>query len=149
MTAILALALAAAAPPAAEPVAASLDAIRAAPASFEGKWVRLRGQMNQCANFDCALCPEEATPADPQTERCLRLDWDRQRGSERERGADFDPVYRYATVDLVARFDGACLKGMCTDRAPVLLDARVLSVLRRRPSAEGLNARRHVERMVD
>ncbi len=146
---MIALALAAAAPAAAGPVATNVDAIRAAPDAFEGKWVRLRGQIDQCTHFDCAICPEEATPANPQTQRCLRLSWDRQRGSERERGADFDPVYRYASVDLVARFDGACLQGLCTDRASVLRDARVLAVLKRRPSAEGLNARRSIERMVD
>src|SRR4051812_47181682 len=102
MTLALALSLLAAAPAAAGPEVTTLDAIRAAPGAFEGKWVRLRGQINQCTLFDCAICPEEATPADPQTQRCLRLDWDRQRGSEREHGADFDPIYRYASVDLVA-----------------------------------------------
>jgi hypothetical protein len=149
MTLVLALALLAAAPAASGPDTTTLDAIRAAPDAFEGKWVRLRGQIDQCFHFECAICPEEATPADPQTQRCLRLSWDRQRGSDREHGADFDPIYRYASVDLVARFEGGCLKGMCTDRASVLLDARVLAVLKRRPSAEGLNARRGLERMVD
>jgi hypothetical protein len=148
MMLVIALVLVAAAP-AAAPQPATLDAIRAAPDAYEGKWVRLRGQINQCANFDCAICPEEATPDDPQPGRCLRLDWDRQRGSDREHGANFDPIYRYASVDLVARFEGGCLKGMCTDRAPVLFDARVIAVLKRRPSADGLNARRRIERMVD
>lgn len=146
---IIALALAAAAPAVAGPVVTNVDAIRAAPDLFEGKWVRLRGQIDQCMHYGCAICPEEATPANSQMQRCLRLDWDRQRGSERERGADFDPIYRYASVDFVARFDGACLQGMCSDRASVLRDARGLAVLKRRPSAEGLNARRSIERMVD
>lgn len=133
----------------AAPVATTTDAIRARPAMFEGKWVRLRGQIDQCTNFDCSICPEEATPTNPLADRCLRLSWDRQRGSESENGADFDPIYRYATVDLVARFKRACLQGVCTDRAPVLLDSRVVAVLKRRTSAEGLNGRRHVNRIIE
>lgn len=133
---------------AASPVATTADSIRARPAEFDGKWVRLRGQIDQCTNFDCSICPEEAIPADPQAERCLRLDWDRQRGSNQERGADFDPIYRYATVDLVARFNIACFRGICTDRSPALVDARVVAVLKRRTSAEGLVGRRHINRMV-
>ena len=134
---------------AASPLATTADSIRANPAAFDGKWVRLRGQIDQCTHFDCSICPEEATPADPEAERCLRLSWDRQRGSDQERGADFDPIYRYATVDLVARFDSACLKGLCTDRASVLRDSRVVAVLKRRTSAEGLVGRRHINRMLD
>jgi hypothetical protein len=133
----------------ASPLTTTADAIRARPAMFEGKWVRLRGQIDQCTHFDCSICPEEATPADPQAERCLRLDWDRQRGSNQEHGADFDPIYRYATVDLVARFESACLTGVCTDRAPALRDARVVAVLKRRTSAEGLISRRQINRLVD
>jgi len=133
----------------ASPVATTADAIRARPAEFDGNWVRLRGQIDQCTHFDCSICPEEATPADPQPERCLRLDWDRQRGTNQERGADFDPIYRYATVDLVARFNIGCFRGMCTDRSPALIDARVVAVLKRRTSAEGLVNRRQVNRMVE
>jgi hypothetical protein len=125
----------------------TLDAIRAAPERFDGKWVELTGQVNQCTHFGCALCPEETT--DAKSRRCLALDWDRQRGSNREMGADFDPIYRYASVTLVARFDKSCLVGICTDRAPVLFDARVLRVLKRRVSAEGLNGRREIDRMID
>lgn len=133
----------------AAPIATTTDSIRADPARFEAQWVQLRGQLNQCTSFDCAICPEEATPADPQPERCLRLSWDRQRGSDSERGANFDPIYRYASVELVARFDGACLRGICTDRSPVLMDSKVVRVLKRRTSAEGLNDRRNIDRMVE
>ncbi len=139
--------LAASAAPA--PISTTMDAIRADPARFDGQWVRLRGQIDQCTHFDCSICPEEATPSDPMAERCLRLSWDRQVGDPQERGADFDPIYRYATVDLVARFDSACLKGMCTDRASVLRDSRVAAVMKRRTSAEGLNSRRQVNRLLE
>jgi hypothetical protein len=128
---------------------ASLDAIRAAPDAFDGQWARLRGQVDQCTHFSCALCPEEATPDDPQRHRCLALDFDRQRGNAGEKGADFDPLYRYGTVDLVARFNKGCLVEICTDRAPVLFDARILAVLKRRTSSEGLNDPRGGERMID
>jgi hypothetical protein len=131
------------------PIGTTVDAIRSNPARFEGQWVRLRGQIDQCTHFDCSICPEEATPADPQSDRCLRLSWDRMRGSEEENGADFDPIYRYASVDLVARFEGACLQGLCTDRASVLRDSRVIAVLKRRISAEGLNSSRQINRIME
>jgi hypothetical protein len=134
---LLAILAAAPAPAAAAP-SATLDAIRAAPRAYDGKWVRLRGQVDQCFRFSCALCPEEATPARPERARCLALSFDRRRGGGDELGFNFDPVYRYATVELVARFDKTCLAGLCGDRASVLRDARVLKVIRRRRSADGL-----------
>lgn len=121
----------------------TIEAIRSNPGQFDGQWVRVQGQLNQCTTNDCALCPEEVAG-------CLALDWDRQRGSEGEIGANFDPVYRYASVDLVAYFDKSCFeRGACLDRAPVLRQARVLRVLKRRPSSEGLNGRRRIDRIVE
>jgi hypothetical protein len=137
---LLAILAAAAPAPVAGPPLATLDAIRAAPDAYDGKWVRLRGQVDQCFRFSCALCPEEATPAHPERARCLAIGFDRQAGGADRFGFNFDPVYRYATVDLVARFDKACLAGPCSDRATLLRDARVLDVIGRRRSADGLRA---------
>ncbi|WP_161989136.1 hypothetical protein [Sphingomonas glacialis] len=83
--------------------------------------------------------------------RCLSLSWDWQRGTTPARGFSFDAVYRYATVELIARFDKSCLgkEVICTDRASVLLDARAIHVLKRRPSALGLGSRSERDRLVD
>jgi hypothetical protein len=131
------------------PAPARIEDVAARPATFDGKWLRLRGQINQCTHFSCAICPEDASGAVKADSKCLALDWDRQVGDRREAGANFDPIYRYASVEIVARFDQACLQGICTDRAPVLFETRVERVFKRRPSALGLNSRRAIDRMID
>lgn len=144
MSMLLAMILASAA----EPAAARIEDVAAHPAAFDGKWLRLRGQIDQCTHFDCAICPEDANEAVKPEGKCLAIEWDRQVGNRRETGTDFDPIYRYASVEIVARFDKTCLEA-CTDRAPVLLETRVERVFKRRPSALGLNGRRAIDRMID
>lgn len=133
---------------AAVPVVARIEDVVAHPAAFDGKWLRLRGQIDQCTHFDCAICPEDASGAVKPENKCLAIEWDRQVGSRREIGTDFDPIYRYASVEIVTRFDKTCLEA-CTDRAPVLLKTRVEQVFKRRPSALGVNRQRAVNRMID
>ncbi|MGE5564424.1 MAG: hypothetical protein ACM3ZV_14120 [Bacillota bacterium] len=123
------------------PEGATLDQLKAAPAAFAGHRIEVSGQLDECWNFSCHLCPAEATPADPQWDRCLAIDFDRFRGGEGNRGADMDSAFRYADVTVTARFDPACLTGVCADGAPVLLDARVERVTRRRTSNDGLMQR--------
>jgi hypothetical protein len=119
---------------------ATLDDLRARPADFVGQRVSVAGQLNMCWNMDCKLCPLEATPRSPQPGRCLAVDFDRFRARGNEIGASMEPSFRYSDVILTARFDPACLKDVCLDRASVLLDARVETVTRRRRSSEGLIA---------
>jgi hypothetical protein len=116
----------------------TLDQLRSAPRQFAGRTVRLRGQVDQCWNMRCSLCPLDATPLKLQSDRCLAIDFDRMRGGEGNRGADMDAAFRYADVVVTARFDPTCLVGACLDRASVLLDARVEQVTRRRRSRDGL-----------
>lgn len=120
------------------PRSVTLDQLRNAPHQFAGQMVRLRGQVDQCWNTGCSLCPTDATPLNPQPERCLAIDFDRLRGGEDNRGADMDAAFRYADVVVTAKFDPECLLGPCLDRASVLLDSRVEQVTRRRPSRDGL-----------
>ena len=96
----------------------TLDALRAHPGLYAGRIVRLAGQVDQCWNMECALCPLEASPADPQRARCLALDFDRLPGGVGNRGVDMDGAFRYADVVVQARFDPACLKGACLFPAP-------------------------------
>lgn len=117
---------------------ASLDQLRARPDRYRRSEVRVAGQVDQCWNFTCNLCPLEATPAAPQRQRCLAISFDRFRGGPDNQGADIDGAFRYADVVVTARLDPACLQSICTDRAPVLRDARVEQVTRRRRSSEGL-----------
>lgn len=131
-----------------DPQSVTLDQLRNTPARFAGQTVRLRGQIDQCWNMGCSVCPLDATPQNPQGERCLAIDFDRMRGGSNDWGADMDSAYRYADVLVTAKFDPACLprrpeRGaaaivVCTDRASVLLGARVKQVTRRRRSNDGL-----------
>jgi hypothetical protein len=116
----------------------SLDQLKANPKVYSGKMVRVAGQMDQCWNMSCRLCPAEATPASPQWERCLELSFDRFRGGDGNFGADMNSAFRYADLVVVARFDPTCLNDWCLDKGSVLLDARVEEVTRRRRSRDGL-----------
>ncbi len=126
----------------------TLDQLQNTPALFAGQMVQLRGQVDQCWNMGCSLCPLEATPQNPQGERCLAIDFDKMRGGSKNWGADMDSAYRYADVVVTAKFDPTCLPHhrerpdgalvVCLDRGSVLLDARVEQVVRRRRSSDGL-----------
>lgn len=118
----------------------TLDELRAHPGAMSGRAVRVSGQLDECWNMSCHLCPTEATPANPEWSRCLAISLDRFRGGDRNVGANVDSAFRYADVVVTARFDPACLQNPCTDRASVLLDARVEDVTRRRRSRDGLVA---------
>jgi hypothetical protein len=125
-----------------QPMRATLDQLRAHPNEFAGRFVELSGQVDECSSMSCHLCPMEATPAHPEWNRCLAIDFDRFRGGNRNWGADMDGAFRYADVRVVAKFDPTCLTAPCLDRASVLLGARVKQVMRRRSSNQGLIERR-------
>ena len=117
------------------------DQLRANPERFEGKRIVLRGQMDLCFRFSCSICPLDATRASIGRGDCLSLSFDRARARREDIGATFDPLYRYADVVLTATFDPSCWPGQgdpCSDRASVLLNARVEEVTKRRTSHEGL-----------
>ena len=115
----------------------SLDALRAEAQRYANRTVRVTGQVDQCWNMSCKLCPLESTPAQPQWVRCLEIGFDRYQGGERFWGVNLDHVFRYADIVATARFDPACFD-ICTDRGSVLIDARVERVTRRRRSRDGL-----------
>lgn len=122
----------------APPTFVTLDQLRSQPAGFREKRVTVAGQIDECWNMSCNLCPIEATPASPHWERCLAISFDKFRGGLHNVGADVDGAFRYADVVITARFDPTCLEGLCTDRGSVLLAARVEEVKRRRRSRDGL-----------
>jgi hypothetical protein len=118
----------------------TLDELRINRHAFAGRMVRVTGQLDQCWNTGCSLCPLEATPQNPLRPRCLAIDFDRFAGGEDNRGAgrEMEAAFRYADITVTAKFDPACLDGPCLDRGSVLMDARVEQVTRRRRSRDGL-----------
>ena len=119
---------------------ATLEELRTHRQAFAGRMVRVAGQLDQCWNTECSLCPLEATPQNPLRLRCLAIDFDRFAGGEDNRGAgrEMEAAFRYADIIVTAKFDPACLDGPCLDRGSVLMDARVEHVTRRRRSRDGL-----------
>lgn len=143
------------------PVETTVAAVRADPEAFGSQTVRLRGEVNGCAGFDCRICPEEMTPQSYEPEACLSMTFDGF-ATETEHEAYsahrlMEESFRFSVVTLTARVDPACLTNrpwppeppstdeneiveivVCTDRASVLRDARVEAVHERHPANEGL-----------
>jgi hypothetical protein len=121
----------------AEPADATIAQLRADPRQWAGKTVRLTGKLDQCWGFTCDLCPAEMTPATVDAAACLPIEFDD--GVIPSRLAE--EALRFSHVTLTAQFDPTCMlrEGViCTDRATVLLKARVETVVKRYRSSEGL-----------
>jgi hypothetical protein len=112
IAALLMLAQIAPAPAEPKPVPTTIAAIRANPKKFDGQLVRLHGWVNSCQPLSCAIEERPATgPGGPGARLSIAAD------------PKFDaalkpliPTY----VEFDARFNAACVVGLCTDRAPVL-----------------------------
>ena len=143
------------------PVETTVATVRAYPEAFRSQTVRLRGEVNGCAGFDCRICPEEMTPESYEPDACLSMSFD---GFAIETGQEaysahrlMEEAFRFSVVTLIARVEPACLTNrpwspepaptdedeivemvVCTDRASVLRDARVEGVHDRHPANEGL-----------
>ena len=161
---LAALAVLSVLPAHAEPLPASIAQLIAGPGRYAMKQVRLHGQIDSCQGFDCNVCPEDMTTSSFDAGKCLSLDFDGfapQDASDptmiaRARvGTAMEAAFRYATVTLDALYNPSCRthdrydasgatkpgdRGIvvCTDRAPVLLKARVVQVLSRRSVLDGL-----------
>ena len=111
----------------------TIEQVRADPAAYAGRTLRLRGTMDECWNMSCNICPEAApATAGAVADRCLAVSFRPLPGGGGRSAAD--AAARHATLTLQARFDPACLEGLCLDRGSVLLDAVVLQVHRRAPA---------------
>lgn len=123
------------------PVSATIDQLIKSPKSYAGKTVRLEGQFDNCIAFNCNLCPIDMTRETFDRKKCLVTDFDEFSGKE-VYGAQqpMEPVFRFATVTMDAGFYPGCIDGtlLCTDKAVVLSDARVIAVHSRKNALNGL-----------
>lgn len=143
------------------PVETTVAEVRADPEAFGSQIVRLRGELNGCAGFDCRICPEEMTPESYEPEACLSMSFDgfaiESEQSTYSANRLIEEAFRFSVVTLTARVDPACLTNrpwppespstdeddvvavvVCSDRASVLRDARVEAVHARHPANNGL-----------
>lgn len=116
----------------------TLAEVRSRPDHFSGKRLRLTGQLTECYQWECSLCPEGTSGETRNAEQCLPLSF-RPLISGTGFGSDKqESVFRFSSVVLNARFDPACWKTPCLDRQTVLDDAIVEKVIKRRDGASGL-----------
>lgn len=138
-----------------QPQEATVAEILRDPDRYGGQIVRVRGEVNGCAGYDCGLCPEEMTPATYDSEACLNMSFHAFSGGDTERTFSaarlIEDAFRFSVVTLTARVDPQCLTHrpwppepdlngvvICTDRASVLVDARVEEVHLRHRADDGL-----------
>jgi len=126
-----------------EAIQTSIPQILQSPKAYANKIVRIDGQVDNCISLSCNICPTEMTNATFDTRKCLALEFEGFRDEGGAVGASelMDKAFRFAVVTLEARFLPACLGidgAVCTDRATVLFDARVLALHARKTNQDGI-----------
>lgn len=119
-------------------VVTTVEKVRSQPDAFSGKRVRLTGQLNECYQWECSLCPEAMTSKDRNADRCLALSFRPLVNGTGFGSDEQENVFRFSSVVITATFDPSCWKGGCLDRQTVLEDSTVVSVSKRRAGASGL-----------
>lgn len=112
--------------------------VRSRPDEYSGKRIRLRGQLDECYQWECSLCPEGMKSKSGDVQRCLAISFRPLVNGTGFGSDEQESVFRFSSVVLSARFDPSCLKGACLDRPVVLEDSVVQSVTKRRAGASGL-----------
>jgi len=107
------------------PVETTIAAIRANPAKFDGRIVRLHGYVNKCRGMDCTI-DEKPAVAPEGRGQSLSIANDAKVDAIL---APLLPTY----VEFDARFDSQCIIEVCLDRAPVLTIVRLRGVVSPEP----------------
>jgi hypothetical protein len=124
--------------PAGADLVTTLEQLRSRPEKYSGERVRLSGQLDECYQWECSLCPEGMPRDNRDADRCLAVEF-RPLVKGTGFGSDEqESVFRFSSIVLSAKFDPSCWKGLCLDRQTVLTDATVSSVTKRRAGASGL-----------
>lgn len=149
------------------PVPVTIEQLLANPDHYAMKDVRITGQVDNCISFTCNLCPADMTRETLDLKKCIGMSFTGYRpegegmaqdvaASRTETG--MENLFRFATVTLDAFFNPACLTNkaynrdgsvqvdarnivltvVCTDRATVLEDARVIDLHARKSARDGL-----------
>jgi len=109
----------------------SISNLRKFPARYSGKVVQIRGKLDECAEWECSICPEEMTSETADPKKCASLEFRSLLAGTGFGEEAKDAVFRFASVILNAKFDPGCWKVPCLDRASVLDDADVVAVTAR------------------
>lgn len=116
----------------------TVSQVRSRPDDYSGKRLRLTGQLDECYQWECSLCPEAMTNKSRNADSCLAVSFRPLVHGTGFGSDEKESVFRFSSVVLAAKFDPSCWKGGCSDRQTVLEDATVQSVTKRRAGASGL-----------
>jgi hypothetical protein len=118
----------------------TIEQLLHSPSSYANKFVRVRGQVDNCFSLTCNLCPEDMTNESFERTKCLGLEFDGYNATARDPSADLEmeQAFRFSTLTLNTYFDAACLQGVCLDRSTVLLRARAEKVYARKSATTGI-----------
>ncbi len=125
------------------PIPVTLKELLANHATYNGKLVRVRGQIDNCIGFTCNLCEQEMT-RESRSGTCVGLTLsgfaDKQDSSYDRVSGFMADAFRFASVTLDARVDDLCYRDdvTCTDSIGLLSDARVQVVHARKTAKDGL-----------
>jgi hypothetical protein len=121
------------------------------PGDYANKFVRIRGQVDNCFSMTCNLCPENMTAETFDRFKCLGLEFDGYGdGRSGNRTALLmEQAFRFAIVTINVKFDPTCLYSMlpnrnpktvpiCLDRQTILESARVETVHARKSALDGI-----------
>lgn len=141
------------------PIDTTIGAVRSDGAKFDGKYVRVRGLLNQCNAFNCALIPVSPDGTPDLEARRLRLNFSHRIPPLNLTNEVMDNrvdivigfLYRFSEITIEGRYDYTCDATedmlakptkpgelqeitVCTDAATNFHDAVVIEVYRRWPS---------------
>ncbi len=126
----------------ANPPTVTLKELQASPERFINKVVRLRGQINSCFAWGCGICDTEGARICAGFEFAADIAAAEDRSAVARAERYQERQYRFAEVTLEAKLDPQCLAnflqkdrlsdgtqlGLCTDSAPALTGAHVVTV---------------------
>jgi hypothetical protein len=128
------------------------DLVRSPPQKLQS--IRVLGQVDNCFDFTCNLCPVSMTDREFSHDKCLGLSFEGFASGGRSVTSLMDRAFRFATVVLDAQYDPTCVPSpskefICTDKASVITHARVIEVRSRKSALDGIVTWYNVGRLVE
>jgi hypothetical protein len=98
------------------PINTTIEAVRSAGAKYDGKYVRVRGLLNRCSGFDCALIPLSSDRTPDLKARRLRISFSHRQPTLNVANAVENSrvdivigfLYRFSEITVEGRYDYTC-----------------------------------------
>lgn len=109
----------------ATPISATIAEVRSDPAEFSGKRIRLEGWINSCRPIECLI--SEHLAARP-------INYGQWLSLERNDSLDLTLKPMLPARVQIEASPGPCLRQACLDRAPELVNVKLLKVITHNPT---------------